>query len=141
MVVPPHLDPRVPNGPGNLQMKTEEKKDEEMTDYSTFTAAPIKDSSTVRDLFHKTVNSQRFTIVSIEKLAPKVSQTNGYRAFALKKREMSLFHGSPHETIPKILSNGFNRDFNVRQKYGKVCLHFCDFPQKIKVFFFTFELK
>ena len=101
-----------------------------------FTITSNKQMSLVTELFHKTMSSTTYEICKIEDLKEKYKDLKEYKAIEKiyarilnekkvqlgKNCEKLLFHGTQLETFDKIAKNGFNRDYNSRSYYGKVCI-------------------
>ena len=45
------------------------------------------------------------------------------------QRKDTLYHGTSFKNVEKIILNGFNRDFNIRSKFGKFQENLCGIPQ------------
>ena len=75
-------------------------------------------------LFTKTMPSNKCTVENLYKIDCK-NHKNVYERILYNKAnningsERTLFHGTSKDSIDKIISNGFNRDFNVKHRYGK----------------------
>ena len=90
----------------------------------------------IRNKFYQTMNESDWTLKKIELICDEnlaryetiyKSILNETKKQFLKQArkidndiEMILFHGTDVNKLDKIVRNGFNRDFNVRQLYGKV---------------------
>jgi len=73
-------------------------------------------------LFGKTMNLNQYKDITVKPIRANKQQKSVYKAVTKNKNsnnERMLFHGTSKATIDKIIENGFNRDFCVRQKYGK----------------------
>ena len=73
--------------------------------------------------FYKTMPRNQWEILRIDGI--DFDQTV-YNAVLKQKRSsnsvckvLTVFHGTKHDNLKKIIQNGFNRDFNQRNKYGK----------------------
>ena len=75
--------------------------------------------------FHSTMNATNYKIIKIIRFNNKhlLFQQTMYdhilSFYKSKSEQKLLFHGTNLNHIPKIVQNGFNRDFNQRALYGK----------------------
>eukprot|EP01084_Bolivina_argentea_P212341 360979_1 len=108
-------------------------ENENENEYKSDTILMSDDDKILVSEFRKTLTDNVVEIISIQKIKENVSKKMVYSALLSHKKdelknkvgidinkiERVLFHGTSFRNIPKIVNNGFNRDFNRNHLYGK----------------------